>query len=196
MSSSLANIHALIETFSWLSSQSKFDASPKKPVPLDLALHDYGPPVVKEVLAMTANLQGLRRLTLGSEIPIATTLSSLATPAGASEGSQYPFPDLEEIHIETSIEPSNWGSLKKLIQSRQADTESRDRDRERPKAIRKLVLGSDGYPDYFYKIVNFGMLFWNDRLDVVRRLLGPEGELIWYGMRVTLDGVLQAPSPS
>ncbi|KIO30062.1 hypothetical protein M407DRAFT_242397 [Tulasnella calospora MUT 4182] len=63
------------------------------------------------------------------------------------------------------------------------------------KPLRKVRFGGNGYAgDENEEISNFRLFHWPNRLEEVRRLLGPEGELVWHGSIVTEDGVLECQS--
>ncbi|KIO30031.1 hypothetical protein M407DRAFT_242377 [Tulasnella calospora MUT 4182] len=59
------------------------------------------------------------------------------------------------------------------------------------KPLRKVVFG-EVWPSYDQdkEITEFRSIHWPNRLEEVRRLLGPEGELIWYTRPVSEDGIL------
>ncbi|KIO30066.1 hypothetical protein M407DRAFT_242399 [Tulasnella calospora MUT 4182] len=83
-----------------------------------------------------------------------------------------------------------WERLLHALRSRQGEPEGRG-DVQQPKPLRKLEFRGDWYIDATTMINNFSTVYWPNRLDEIRRLLGPTGKLIWYGRAVSLEGVIE-----
>ncbi|KIO30065.1 hypothetical protein M407DRAFT_242398 [Tulasnella calospora MUT 4182] len=172
-------------TLNWLSSSP----APNPPVvPLRMTIYERDPALVEEILEVTTDMEALHRVTFGYETPVAGALRFLAT--GSLVGGQ-PFPALDEICIDESIKDDDWEYVSEMLRRRKGDMEVRD-GLKQLKPVRRLRLGGTNLylGDDEEVFAEFGLIHWPNHLEEVRRLLGPEGELVWYGRIVTQEGVL------
>ncbi|KAG8945445.1 hypothetical protein FRC04_000820 [Tulasnella sp. 424] len=182
---SVKNITFAKDTLIWLSSSS----------PIRIAIHGLNM-LTADILAVIADTEALYQISFGSEAPVSDALTLLATYGSVpvSTPSGWPFPGLEEMSIAGDIVGDDWERLLLMLQRRQGAPETQG-DAQHPKPLRRLVFGLD-WPGYHPGadepvIANFSSIYWPNRLDEVRRLLGPEGELKWHGKVVTEEGVLE-----
>ncbi|KIO30064.1 hypothetical protein M407DRAFT_20920 [Tulasnella calospora MUT 4182] len=166
-------------------------------VPLDVTIRDRDPLIIKGILTVMADTEGLHRVVFGYRTPVASALRLLATGSLVEDSTQVPFPELMEMWIEEPIQDDDWEYLVGMLRRRQGEIDVRD-GVQTLKPLRKVRLGGNLHPESeSLEISAFSRFYWPNRVEKVRRLLGPEGELIWYGRFVTEDGAFDdRPAPS
>lgn len=159
-------------------------------ITLDVAIYGMQSPMIEDTLAAVASMESLRRISLGPDIPVAGALALLAIFSLAEGGARWPFPGLEELLINVAMNDDEWEKLLHALHTRQGEQEGQG-DVQQPNPLRKLEFTVDWTIDSSTMINNFSSVYWPNHLSEIRRLLGPEGELIWYGRAVTLQGVME-----
>ncbi|KAG9023068.1 hypothetical protein FS837_006015 [Tulasnella sp. UAMH 9824] len=177
----------LRRTVNWLSTST--DPSSGTP-PLDLSIYGMQPPMIEDTLAAVSDMESLRQISLGPDISVVGALALLATFSLAEGGARWPFPGLEELLIGVSMNDDEWERLLHALRTRQGEQEGQA-DIQQPKPLRKLEFLVDWTIETNTMINNFSSIYWPNYLGEIRRLLGPKGELIWYGRAVTLEGVME-----
>ncbi|KIO30060.1 hypothetical protein M407DRAFT_20915 [Tulasnella calospora MUT 4182] len=181
----LQNIGAAKGALNWLRPLPERNA----PVfPLQVIINRSDSLLVQDILAVMADTEGLHRVIFGYDTPVAGALRLLATGSLVEGSTGRSFPELKEMWIQGSINDDGWEYLVSMLRRRQGEIDARDG----APPLRKVRFGGNGYTgDESKEISNFRLIHWPNRLEKVRRLLGPEGELVWYGRSVTEDGVLE-----
>ncbi|KAG9041204.1 hypothetical protein FS837_012554, partial [Tulasnella sp. UAMH 9824] len=192
ISLSVENIRFAKDTLHWLSASPE----PNSPaVPLHMMIYMTNPLLIDDNLEVMADMETLNKITFGADIPVTGALRLLATGNLAVGNACEPFPALKEISIDTSFDDDDWLYLLAMLQRRQGKIEGRA-GVQKLKPLRKLGFGGGWFVgDDDRMIAEFRLVYWPNRLKEVRRLLGPDGELEWYGRTVTEDGVLEARAP-
>lgn len=176
------------DTLNWLRALP----GPNSPVvPLDVTISTEDPQSVEDILTAMADTEGVHRVAFKKEASATSASLRLFATGSSVEGiTNRPFPDLEEIRFEQPIEDNDWEHLIGMLRRRQAETDAEVGVRPL-KPLRKLRFGARYVRDRNAAISNFRLLYWHNRLEEVRKLLGPEGELLWYGRTVTEHGDLE-----
>ncbi|KIO30032.1 hypothetical protein M407DRAFT_159780 [Tulasnella calospora MUT 4182] len=183
------NIRTARRVLNWLSGSPKPD-SPAVPLHLMITA-DGDPPSVKDILAVMADTEGVHRVSFGYGTPVADALKILTTGSVVEGGAREPFPELKEIWIAELLDENEWEHLLRMLRRRQGEIEAIKGD-QHLKPLRKVEFGWIWrIEDHAEEITKFRSIHWPNRIEEVRRLLGPEGELGWYRRRVTEDGVLE-----
>ncbi|KAG9041203.1 hypothetical protein FS837_012553 [Tulasnella sp. UAMH 9824] len=174
-------------TLNWLRALS----APNSPVVrLDAAIGTGDPYAGEDIIAVMADMGGLHQLAfIDGALIGGTGLRSLATRSLAKGSTHGPFPDLEEMWIDY-IKGDDWENLLDMLRRRRGEIDARG-GVQPPKPLRKLEFGARHPSDWETKISNFKSIYWPNRVEEVRKLLGPEGELVWCGRTVTEDGDLE-----
>ncbi|KAG9020789.1 hypothetical protein FS837_007892 [Tulasnella sp. UAMH 9824] len=177
----------LRRTVNWLSTSTDPSSGPPT---LDLSIYGMQPPMIEDTLAAVSEIESVRRISLGPDILVAGALALFATFSLAEGGARWPFPGLEELLIGVAMNDDEWERLLHALRTRQGELEGQA-DIQQPKPLRKLEFQMDWTIWTDNMIDNFSSVYWPNYLGEIRRLLGPKGELIWYGRAVTLEGVME-----
>ncbi|KAG8906820.1 hypothetical protein FRC01_007890, partial [Tulasnella sp. 417] len=157
-------------------------------VPLHLTIDANNSRQVGEVLAVMVD--AVDQVTFQYGAPVARALRVLATGSLVDGPAREPPHALKEVYIGKSLNDDEWEQLSSMLRQRQGEGGIGDQDL---KPIRRLELDRLGYP---YRelteadINSFRLILWPNHLQEIRRLLGPEGELVWREKIVRQDGVL------